>query len=485
MPTSVRKNLAWMGVSQTFLFIIAFASSIVIARLLTPREMGVYAIAAAIVGLLNLIRAFGLNVMVVRERSLSVQDIRTIFTVNVFINMLSSAVIFATGSACSRFFGDAGIANTMYVLALSPLLSIFDFLPSALLERSGKFKAIALIGSARALVNNGLIVLLAINGFSFMSISLAGVATSLFSVICFNVIGRHYVSFRPSLRNWRAVTKFGFQMFLLNAVGGFTGRLTDLMIGRFIDLTALGLYSRAVSMNNLLWENLHLVIGRVVFVDFADQLRKGLSLHDSYLRIVSILTAFLWPAFTGLAILARPIVVLVYGEAWLDAALPLAMLSLAGVLYVAVTMTHEIYTVRGEVGRQVNVEFKRNLIGSILFAAGCFGGLGWAAASRIGDAAIIIFLAKKDLERLTQTQSSEYVPIYLRSGCLTLIACGPAFLLMVACGWSEQTSFPIIFVAVLVGVASWTLGLWYLRHPLYDEILSIARKLWTMGRGKI
>lgn len=477
MSISVRRSLAWMGLSQTGLFVIAFGGSVVMARLLTPREMGIYAVAVAVVGIIDMLRSFGLNAFIVRESDLAPRSMTTVFTINGGLNLLCAASVFGVSELGARFFGDEGVRRVLHLLAAAPLLNTFELLPAASLERAGAFRPIALINIGKSLTNTGLAVSLAFAGFSYMSIAWASLATTLFSVLCFNVVGWRFVSVRLGLHEWRRIARFGLQMLTIGAVAGVTTRLTDIMIGRIISLSALGLYSRATGLNSLLWDNLHLVIARVVFVDFADQQRRKLSLKDSYLRIVAILTALLWPAFTGLAILAGPVIATLYGEKWLEAALPLSMLSLAGVLYVAITMTHEIYTVTGEMARQLRVEFKRNLVGSALFAAGCLGGLATAAASRIGDALFTIFLVKTDLERLTHTRPSDYPPIYVRSAGLTVLACTPAALLMAANGWSPYTPLLPITGAVLCGIVAWGAGLWYLKHPLYLEALTMRRQL--------
>jgi len=477
MSISVRRSLAWMGLSQTALFVIAFAGSVAMARMLTPREMGIYAVAVAVVGITDMLRSFGLNALIVREQELSAPVLKTVFTINAALNILCSAFVFGVSEVGAQFFGDDGVRSVLHLLGIAPLLHIFERIPSGCLERTGTFRFIAVINVFKSLLNTGMAVSLAFAGFSYMSIAWANIATTLFSVVCFNVAGWEFVSIRLGLHDWRRITRFGLQMLTIGAVSGVTTRLTDILIGRIIGLSALGLYSRAAGLNSLLWDNLHLVIARVVFVDFADQHRRKLSLRDTYLRIVAILTALLWPAFTGLAILSGPVISNIYGDTWLGASLPLSMLSLAGVFYVAVTMTHEIYTVTGEMTRQLKVEFKRNLAGTALFTVACFGGLAMAAASRIGDALFTIFLVKGDLERLTHTVPADYLLVYLRSAGLTVLACSPVAALMATNGWSPHTPLLPIAGAVLVGVCGWAAGLWYLKHPLYLEALTVRHHL--------
>ena len=477
MSTSVRRNLLWMSLSQGSTFVLQFGGSVAMTRLLSPREMGVYAVAAAVIAVLAMIRAFGLGSLLIRERELTDAVVRTTFTVNAGLAALSSALIAGLSGIAGAAMGDDGVTRIMRLLAVAPLISIFEFLPSACLERAAAFRTLAAVGLLKVAANTATTVALAALGFSYMSIAWGNIATSLLGMACFNILGRRFVDVRPSLLEWRRIGRFGIQMLTISTVASAAGRLSDLMLGRIIGLSALGLYSRAAGLNSLLWDNLHLVIARIVFVDFAEQHRRGLSLRQSYLRIVAMITALLWPAFAGLAILAGPVVRTVYGERWVEAAAPLSMLSIAGILLVAITMTGEVYVVSGEVSTQLRYEAKRTAIGTALFAAGCLGGLVWAAASRIGDAAAAILLAKDDLKRLTDTTAADYPPIYLRSAWLTAVACGPAALVMAANGWSDGTSLPAIAGAVGAGVLGWWVALRRANHPLYLEAMMMRRKM--------
>ena len=227
-------------------------------------------------------------------------------------------------------------------------------------SRAGQFGAVGAINVVRTLIGNGLAVGLATAGYSYYSIAwgtLAGVACS---TVLVNVIGWRAASLRVGVAQWRRVTKFGVQMLGLGVVWTITGKLTDVILGRLLGLAALGLYSRATGLNGLLWDSLHLIISRVVFVDFAEQKRRGLSLRNSYLRIVAVLTGALWPAFLGLAIVSGPVVLTIYGEVWVGAALPLSLLSISCAILVAITMTSEVFLVSQELPLQVRFEVKRD-----------------------------------------------------------------------------------------------------------------------------
>lgn len=467
---SVRRGLAWMTLSQGGFFILQFSGSVILARLLTPYEMGVYAVAAAITGVLGAVQAFGLTGFVVREHDLTPQLLASTFTVNAALAVLMAAAIAGLSTAGGQFLHEPGVRQVMRVLALLPLLGAFEFVPSTSLERRGQFKFIALVSLARVLSAAGVTVSLAFAGFSYMSIAYGNLAGAVVSLAGFNLIGRQHVSLRPGLTDWRRVAGFGLQMMAISGVNMVSSRAGEFLLGRLLGLSALGLFSRASNLNSLLWDNIHLVIGRVVFVDLAGLRRGGISLRESYLRTVEIVTALLWPAFAGFAVLAGPLILAVYGNRWVGAAMPLSMLCIAAIVLVSITMTWEIFVVCQETGRQARFETLRTGVGLLLFVGGCLISLTGAAAARIGEAVFSLFLYRPHLERMTDTTRSDFIPIYLRSALLTFVAIAPSALLMAEYGWSEHTPLAYVFATITTGVVAWLLVLWRMGHPLSAEM---------------
>jgi O-antigen/teichoic acid export membrane protein len=467
---SARRSVAWMALAQGSLFVLQFGGSVVLARLLSPYDMGIFAIALALTGLISIIQAFGLGNFIVRERELSPSLLATTFTVNALMSLLLAALVAALGLFGAAWLHEDGVRRVLLVLAIQPLFGILEFLPNTNLERNGEFKPIAGLKTLRAVASTGLTVTLAFQGWSYMSLAWGQVFGAAVGAVAVNLIAPHYASFKLSLAQWRPVTRFGVQMLAISGVNMLSGRLSEIALGRIIDLAALGLYSRASSLFNLLWNNIHIVVTRIVLVDFSNLARDGTPLRERYIRIVALMTALLWPAFAGLAILAGPFIYNVYGAQWIGAAMPLSMLSISAILLVSITMTWEVFVVAGETDRQARFEFVRTGVGLALFIAGCFVSLTTAAASRIGEALFSLYLYKPHLERMTQTRPKDLRPVYLSSGLATLAAVLPAAGLMTAFHGSERTPLAYVLASVALGALAWLGALKALRHPLMEEI---------------
>ena len=447
-----------------------FGSSVVIARILTPYELGIYAVALATVGLVSLFQSFGLYGFVVREPDMSPPLQATAFTINAVLSLVLACLIALVSVFGGLFLHEAGVRRVMLLLAVSPLIGSLQFLPEANLERSARFRAISIIGTCKTAISQGLAVVLAFAGQSYMSLAYGQLVAALFGLLAYNVVGREHISLKLGISEWRRVSRFGAQMMAISGVASITDRAADFILARILGLSALGLYSRASNLNNILWENIHLITGRVLFVDLAQQKRRGASLKESYLRINDINTVVLWPAFIGLAVVSGPFIRLVYGSNWVPAAPPLCLLALASVVYVSLSMSWELFVVDGRTGTQAKIEYQRTLFATIAFSAGCLLGLTAAAASRIVAALVTNALYRPHIREITETKEGDFKRIYLRNAFITLVAVSPSALVMMVYHASATAPLGYVLLAIAIGIWLWLIMLRWTQHPLYSEL---------------
>ncbi len=473
---STRRAVAWTGGGQVISFTTQVVTQVILAHLLTPREVGVYAVALATASLVSAIQSAGLNQLVVRagdQRGL----LETAFTVNAALSLTLAATIWGAGHLAAAIYGDPSVGEVMTVLAVPPLLGAVQFLPAAILQRDMRFDLIALVTTARVVTTAAVTVLLATRGFGPMSLGWGALAGALVTALLFCVVGRRHLSHRLRWREWRPVAAFGLQMIAIAGITVLSSRLADLVLGRLLGLAALGIYSRASGINAILWENIHAVLGRIFLSDFADRRRNGESLRPVYLRTLDMLTAVLWPAFAGMAVLARPLVRTVYGPNWTAAADPLSFLAVSSIVLISVSMTWEVFVVCGRTGQQAKIEARRNLIGLAAFCVGCLVSIGGAAMARVIDALVSVSLYRRPLAAMTETSLADVLPIFRRSALLTGAAVAPSAYLMTWYGWSYDVPVAAIVAGIGSGCLTWMIGLRLTRHSLLTEINLVGTKV--------
>ena len=467
---SVRNGLAWMSVAQAGVFLLQFVGSVTVTRLLTPYELGVYAVASALAGMLSIVQTNGLARLIVREAALTPTLTATTQTIYLVTSVALSAAIAILGEAGGPWLGDPGVRSCLLVLAVVPIISVPGFLPAAMLEREGRFRVIALTTMAQVLASVTVTVVLAFAGASYASVAFGSLAGASVQAAGRLIAGRRHVHLRLGLQEWRRVSRYGGQMLAIAGVSDLSNRIADVVVAELLGLAALGLFSRASQLNAMMRDNIQLVIDRVLFVKLAEIKRRGEPLTQAYLTSIDMVTALLWPVFGGLGVLAGPMILLVYGEAWLAAAVPLGLLCLASALQASITMSWEIFVLCNETGRQARFEFIRAGFRLACAAAGCLFGLPGAAGARVVDALFCQALYRPHLERMTQTRRKDFWRLYRRTMSPACAAIAPAVFVMACYGWSPYTPLAPVGASITAGVAGWLLCLRRLRHPLFGEL---------------
>jgi O-antigen/teichoic acid export membrane protein len=201
-----------------------------------------------------------------------------------------------------------------------------------------------------------------------------------------------------------------------------------------------------------------------------------MSLRRRYLMTLEVITSLLWPGFAGLAILAGPLILVVYGKMWLAAAPPLAALAVSSIVLVSITMSWEVFVVCLQTHRQARFEGIRAGFGVALFAVGCLVNLTTAAVARIGEAVFSVALYRAHIQRMTDTRQTDFLPIHWRSSILTIAACTPALVLMSFYRWSPHVPIALTVGSIAAGLVAWLGAMWLMNHLLFGEIRRLFAK---------
>ncbi|MES3096227.1 oligosaccharide flippase family protein [Sphingomonas aerolata] len=473
---SVKKSIGWMAGAQFVYFALQLVSSVVLARLLTPYEVGIFAVAFAASGLISVIQSLGLNNYLIRERDLTAALSATIFSINFAVAFFLTLVIAAFGMVSASIFDEPAVRSVLLFLAVIPLIAALGFMPLAMLERDGNFKKVSLVkmlGTA-----SGTIATLgfAFTGHSYMSFAYGQIIAASVSAAMAIAFAPHHASFRMGLENWRAVQRFSVNVLATTGVGRIAARLQDMTMGRLLGIEALGLFSRSGNIFSMLWDSVFLVICRIMFVDFAAGARAGVPIGPRYQHALGLFTALMWPAFLGLGVLSGPFVLLIYGAKWVSITMCLSILCMIGIFYTAIAMAWDLFIIADETGRQARFEIIRSIIGLAVFAGACFISIEAAATARLIDAIFAFFLYMPHILRITDSRLGDIMRIYGRSAVLAVAAVAPAFCVMTWYGWSPAAPLLVVIIAVVAGVGLWAMTLRLLSHPLFFEARSLLMR---------
>ena len=471
---SVRKSLAWAYGAQIVSAAAGFTGAVILARLLSPAETGVYAFAVAASGAIAIIANFGVSSFVIRERNVDNQLLTTAFTVNAVVNSMLSAVIILTSFILGEFIRADGVGNVLRVIAIVPLIGIFDFRPGVMLQRDMALRTTSLISMLGSLAGLFATLAFALSGFSYMSMAYALLIQNSLATLLNNVAGRRHASFGISLKGARKIIVFGLRMMSVSGVATLAQRSSDLIMGKTLGVPTLGIYSRATGLSNTIFFNIYGTATRVVFLQLSREYRETGELGKPYIRGLELILAFMWPLLCGVAILSRPAIRLLYGANWDGAAVPLSLLMISQVFTLTFGMNWEIYVLRDETRNQTKYEVTRTIIGTVIFSIGCLFNVVAATLGRVAESLIGSLFYFGKMSKLAGVAPSRLAGVYVRSAALTFATITPALLTMIFFNWSPTTPLQTVSASVGIGIIAWLLVIWRMKHPLFHELVLLC-----------
>ena len=475
---SVRVAAAWALGSQYTSFTIQFAASVVLARwFIDPAELGEFSIAFAAVSLVAFLQDFGVNRYITGERELTPDKLHTAFTISILFAWSIAALALLMAAPIAWFYDNPALLPITLVIAASYLLVPLAIVPQALRQRALDYRSNTMIEVGASLANAAVAVTLAWQGYGALALAWGAFAQQAARLIVSQWRAGLVLPWPWRLKGARPVMELGATNSVLTVAEVMISRSPELVIGRLIGAAATGLFARGAG---LALQLRLLVAGAVtgVFYPAFRQVRdSGAPLGPPYLRVVAAYTAVTWAAMAGIAVLAEPLVHLLYGEKWIAAAPLLAWLALAQCCYVALPLAGDLPLLLGRKSALVRLTLIDTAISLALLALAAPFGLVWIAASRLAHGLCTVGVHWHQMQAMLGYRNRDILGIHLRSALAAMAAVLPA----VACyrWWDDAAQAGAVQIAVsaLAGGLAWLIALRLLRHPAFAEITGLAIQL--------
>jgi lipopolysaccharide exporter len=329
LRAKVARGAAWSSVSTITLRLGSVVVGIVLARLLTPSEFGVYAVALTVQSILMTVADLGLSASLVRSDEPE-RIAPTVATLGLAIGATTTAITVATSSLLADLLGSPPAAPAISVLALTLLLSSVSLVPYSMLLRRFQQRELFIVGVADFVVSTAVTLALVALGFSVMGLAIGRVAAQVVSSALQFFLARVRPRFRIDRDVVRPVLGFGLPIALANLLAWGLINIDNIVLVRVAGATALGFYVLAFNISNWPMSALSQTVRAVSLPYFS---RTG-NADEGLARFVGLGWAAALPAGGLLAMLSAPLVFTLYGQRWLPAAPVLAALGVFGALRV-------------------------------------------------------------------------------------------------------------------------------------------------------
>lgn len=355
--SSVRVALLISFFLSNGITVLQFISSLIVARLLSPREIGVYSIAAAIIAIAQLFRNVGVANYLVSETDLTYDKIRAAFGVQLVTSWILGLLVFASSWLVAGVYRENGIREVMAIASISFILAPFGGVTLTLLLREMRYRERAIVDVSSAMVHATLSVSLAYAGLGYMSLAWAALGNTITTVCVAAVFRPVGLPWLPNFREARNVLSFSLPTAGADILRYFRAAIPELVVGRVIGLEAVAFLSRATGIIGLFNSVLGQSVSRVAFAYFPQQQRSGENLKYVFLKAFDYLCVTAVPFFITLAIMADPVVMVLFGSQWRDSIILVQIISCAALIATPFSVTSLMLNAMGHSRDIFGIEF--------------------------------------------------------------------------------------------------------------------------------
>lgn len=326
-------GLKWTFIETFFLKGSLFFVTILLARILGPKEFGLMGIISIFIALGITLVESGLSLSLIRTQKSNNEDFSTVFFTNLIFSFLVYLLFYSVAPFLSAFFHKTELINLIRVYCISFVLSAFSSIQIAILTKELKFRKLTILNLPGTLFGVVLSLFLAYRGTGVWSIVWMYLSSQLINVILLWIYSHWKPSFYFSLEKFKIHFNYGYKLMLAAVLETVFKNSYSIVIGKFFSIQALGFYDRAQNFNEYPVSVLTGIINKVsypVLSVIQDDKERISNTYKSLIRIAFFLTA---PLMLGFAAIAKPLFIFVLGKQWIEASLFFQILCLASIFY--------------------------------------------------------------------------------------------------------------------------------------------------------
>jgi O-antigen/teichoic acid export membrane protein len=478
----VRRALLLSVIERYALIALGLVSYVLVARLLTPYEIGIYSVTAALVGVVHVIRDFGVSSYLIQEQDLTAERRDTALGLSLLTGSVLFVAVFAVAPLVASLYGDLRMASILRVVSLNLLLLPFCGIALSLLRREMRFGQLLWVNILAAVVGFVATIGLAAYGFGPESLAWGIVACNAVTAVgAWWAVPASERPRRPRLVEWAHLLRFGRPNTLAGVVVVASMDVNDLVVGKVLGFAPVAILSRAQGLMQLFHRDLMGAVRNVAYPAFAAAFRKGESLEASYIRSYGLVIGLAWPFYGFLALFPLEILRLLAGPQW-DAAVPyVTVFAAAGAVIATATLTQTLVMAMG----RVDLASRADLIVALIRVA-----LAVLAAVVLRDlmavavalllaylVAVPVFYVYK--QRCLPNDWSGLARQSSRSLAVTVLCLAVPAAVSFTLGWSRTQPLPLApFLGVCaIALVGWVAAVKLCRHsisrePLYEKALA-------------
>ncbi len=401
MAGRVVKGVSWSAIERFSVQAVQFIVSVVLARLLTPSDFGVVALALVIMNVLQTINEVGFGAALMQKLDRDELDFSSVFVMNMVMGVVLYAILYVVAPLMETAFDLTGLATVVRWLGLNLIITSFVVVQRTKLFISVDFKTMAKASLVAVLVSGAVGIWYAYQGGGVMAL----VAQSLLNNLLTTLLIWMQVKWRPILQfSWQrfvSLFRYAYKLILARFVNVVFNEVYSVVIGAYYSPAQLGLFNRAKSFETMSSNNITQIVQRVSTPILCEKQKDNIEMGQALMSFIRNTAFVVYPLLFGLAVLAEPLIAVLLTDKWLGAVWILQVLCPVGLLYVISTFNMTVFNATGRTDWALKAEVIKKVTDIAIIAVAImlgFEALVWSqVVIAVFEAIVNMYYTKKQI----------------------------------------------------------------------------------------
>ncbi len=370
--------------AQVSSFAIRVGSTMILARMIAPRDYGLVAMVTAITSFIEMFRDLGLSSATIQSESLNHEQVSALFWINSLVGAAFAICMVLLGPALVWFYEEPRLFAICSALGISFLLGGVAAQPLALLKRQMRFGALSKIQVIATFLGVSVAISLAYFGSEYWSLVFMQIAVAAGTAVGAWIA----MGWRPKAvirtAGIKRLLRFGANLSGFNVLNYFVRNMDNVLIGRYWGPQSLGLYAKAYELLLLPIQLLNYPVGQVAIPALSRLKHEDDQYRQYYCNVLKFIAFISFPLIALLVAASKEIVEIVLGNKWVEVTPIFQVLAIAAFPQQVMTTTGWIYVSLGQADRMLRVSVLTVPLLVLAFIVGLkWGALGVAYAFAI------------------------------------------------------------------------------------------------------
>lgn len=363
------------SIAQVAKQVLTIASTVILARILTPQDYGLVAMVTAVTGFISLFKDMGLSMATIQRPEINHEQVSTLFWLNIVISMVICLITMGLAAPISWYYHEPRLIKITIILACGFLFGGLTIQHQALLRRQMRFKALVtmeIVSMALGIVSA---IIMALMGYGYWALVALYLGTQIATALCAWIL----CPWRPGrpgpIQKVADMLKFGGNLTGFSIINYFSRNLDNFLIGRYYGAQQLGLYAKAYSLLLLPITQINAPIQSVAVPSLSRLIGEPERYRQAYLRILEKLTLLAMPLVSFFIVTSDWVIFTLLGPQWGGAAAIFSFLGIAGLVQPIANTSGWLFITQDRAHHQL----RWGVISGFLSILAIVAGLPWGA----------------------------------------------------------------------------------------------------------